>query len=84
MKEIMNGNGSEKQIKWANELREKAFGKIYNTMVAVRSAKTPEEIRGWLDGAFERLPGDARFWIDNRTSWDNAQTAMQLIAPYIR
>lgn len=81
MKEIMNG--TEKQVEWANDLRKKAFGKIYNTMAAVRSAKTPEEIRVWLCGAFDRLPCDARWWIDNRTSWDNAQTAMKCIAPYI-
>ncbi len=63
--------GSEKQIAWANEIREEKFKYIDGKLTELARSHAPNEdfLKGFLD-AVESLRSEtsAKFWIENRST----------------
>lgn len=65
--------GSEKQVKWAEDIKAKLIGearKSYETYMN-QAVITPEEVISYFDRAVEKFCAehdDAKWWIDNRNN----------------
>lgn len=62
-------NGSEKQVAWANSIRESVY-KCLDTVESLANGSNTEQARIMVDGWREKMDSinSAKWWIDNRYS----------------
>lgn len=71
--------GTEKQVKWAEEIRSAALEQI-RAFYAKSNAGRLEELDKRMAQLSDVLPQDAAWWIDNRNNFTNYQITMQTVA----
>lgn len=71
--------GTEKQVKWAEDIRAKALNQIRD-FYAKSNPDRLEELDRRMAQLSDVLPQDAAWWIDNRFYFSNYQATMDTIA----
>lgn len=62
--------GTEKQIKWAEDIKAQQAKKMDHVIEYIKSGKIKAEYVDTILSGIDRLMGDAKFWIDNRYKMD--------------
>lgn len=71
--------GTEKQVKWAEDIRSAALEQI-RAYYAKSNPGRLEELDRRMAQLSDVLPQDAAWWIDNRHNFTSCQATMQTVA----